>query len=495
MICMLAAVALTACELDYAPENTYVDEKVYKEEKTAQAALMGAYVRFNVFLSGAPQDQNNYANNPYTWLCGDLTTENLTLQENITSLNCLLTSEFSSSDHSGLLYSVWRWGYNAIDYTNNIIRGIEKYGRFDEKMEKQFVAEARFLRAYEYLQMLALFGDQALLGNDKGDGLVLQMLPYNGYDPEKPSPRSNNAEVWKLIISDLEQAIEDLPTTVPAVNARNRATKAVAQALLSRVYLWKGTYTNNREELTLAANYARQALQSGYKFSPLSTEYETNLFPSNEYTQADGYPDPTSYSEEVMLAEPSRIYTANYPNGLAYYAKKSYYIPATMLDLYDENDVRRSYLISHGSPNDNISLWTSEKYTGGQYDDVIYIRLSEVKLTLAEALARTSGNISEEALSQLNDIHQRAYPENEKPALFTPSDFASQDDFIKTILTERRKELAHESQYRYDLMRTGNALGDTVLGAIDPSRWNLPVPEYELRLTDGLIKQNTGYNE
>ena len=57
LICSL--MTLASCELDYAPENTLVDEKVYKNEKTAEAALMGNYVRLNVFMAGAPQDQNN----------------------------------------------------------------------------------------------------------------------------------------------------------------------------------------------------------------------------------------------------------------------------------------------------------------------------------------------------------------------------------------------------------------------------------------------------
>ena len=63
---MSCLVTLISCELDYAPENTLVDEKVYKNERTAEAALMGNYVRLNVFMAGAPQDQNNYANTGYT---------------------------------------------------------------------------------------------------------------------------------------------------------------------------------------------------------------------------------------------------------------------------------------------------------------------------------------------------------------------------------------------------------------------------------------------
>lgn len=70
-------ILITACGLDLEPENTYVDEKVYRNEKTALAALTGSYVRLNVFLSGAPQDQNNYSNSGYTFELGDLTTDNL----------------------------------------------------------------------------------------------------------------------------------------------------------------------------------------------------------------------------------------------------------------------------------------------------------------------------------------------------------------------------------------------------------------------------------
>ena len=62
----LAATLSTSCNLDYAPENTLVDEKVYNNQKTAEAALLGAYVRMNVFYAGAPQDQNNYSNAGYT---------------------------------------------------------------------------------------------------------------------------------------------------------------------------------------------------------------------------------------------------------------------------------------------------------------------------------------------------------------------------------------------------------------------------------------------
>ena len=133
------------------------------------------------------------------------------------------------------------------------------------------------------------------------------------------------------------------------------------------------------------------------------------------------------------------------------------------------------------------------KYSGGEYNDVIYIRLSEVKLTYAETLVRTQNEVSEEAVKHLNDIRQRAFPEGMKPTLYTKADFQTVESFLKELLKERNRELAYEGHYRWDLMRTNNLLEDQKLGAIDKSRWNLPISDFEIRISEGKIKQNTGF--
>lgn len=491
-VCSL--VMLVSCELDYAPENTLVDEKVYKNEKTAEAALMGNYVRLNVFMAGAPQDQNNYANTGYTYQLGDLTTENFAVRENMTGYLAIEKGEFSSTEHDGVLKNIWYWGYNAIDFSNNIIEGIKRYGQYNEATERQHIAEAKFIRAYVYFYLLAAYGDQALLGNDNGDGVVLNLEPYNGYNPNEVSGRSSNATIWEQIILDLEEAIADLPADVPDIKSRIRANKAVAQALLSRVYLYKGTFTNNQTELEQARDLASEVLKTnGYAFPKSSTEFSTALFPSNEYTQSGSYPDPTTRSNELIFYQPSRLYADDYPSGINYYRKNSLYVPSTMKDLYDEQDVRRTYLIWRGSTSDNVKDSTTMKYSGGEYNDVIYIRTAEVKLTYAETLARTGNSVSEEAVGHLNDVRQRAFPEGMKPNLYTTADFPTVDSFVKEVLKERNRELAYEGHYRWDLMRTNNLLEDKKLGAIDKAKWNLPVSDYEIRISDGKIKQNTGF--
>ena len=491
---MLLLPVLTACNLDYAPENTLVDEKVYKNQKTAEAALLGAYVRLDVFLAGAPQDQNNYSNAGYTLLMGDLTTDNTAVRQSAADLVAVQTSEYTSAQHDGILASIWQWGYNAIDYANNIISKTSEFGQFDEKLKRQYIAEAKFIRAYVNFTLLCLYGDQAMLGNDNGDGIVLRTEAYNGYNPDERVGRSTNAACWKQVIDDLEQALPYLSDDVPAVADRIRANKTVAQALLSRVYLYKGTYTDNKEELDKARDYADEVLKkSGYTFSTQSSEYSTALFPTNEYTQSGSYPDPTTRSGEVLFFEPSRLYTDNYPNGMSWYGKRSYYVSSTMADNFASDDVRRTYLIWQGSKNDYPDDRTTMKYSGGEYDDVLFIRLAEVKLTYAEALVRTSGHVTDEAVNILNDVHQRAFPDGKKPARFTASDFSTVSDFLLEVLKERNRELAYEGHYRYDLMRTGNILGDKTLGKIAKNRWNLPVPDYEIRISYGVIKQNSGY--
>jgi len=493
----LTALLLTGCNLDYAPENTLVDEKVYKNEKTAEAALLGDYVRMNVFYAGAPQDQNNYANSGYTILMGDLTTDNLSVRSSATGYLAVQSSRYTSAEHDGLLSNIWQWGYNAIDYANNIINKIDAFGEFDGKMKRQFVAEAKFIRAYVYFCLLCIYGDMALLGNDDGEGVVVRLEAYNGYNPDDVTGRSSNRQCWEQIIKDLEtDALPDLPDGVPAVAYRIRANKTVAKALLSRIYLYKGTYTGNRDELAKARDYAADVLATpGYSFSADNDEIQSALFPCNEYSQSGSYPDPPARSNEVIFFQPSRIYTDNYPNGMYYYRKQSFCVSEMLKNIYDDNDVRKTYLIWQGSKSDYPNDCTTMKYGGGQYDDVLYLRLAEMKLTFAEASARLEGRITAEALQQLNDVRRRAFPDDMKPDAFQISDFPTPDAFIREVLRERNRELAFEGHYRWDLMRTGNMLNDITLGAVDKSRWNMPVPDYEIKISYGAIRQNSGYKQ
>jgi hypothetical protein len=500
---LILIAALCSCNLDLAPENVMVDQTVYSEPKTAQAALLGAYVRMNIFLAGAPEDQNNYSYSSYCWIAGDLGTENLKAREGgSTSQIALEEGEYDNSVRDGDILSSWIKGYNAIDYANNIIDGVSRYGDPENAENKRIIAEGRFLRAFNYFSLLKMFGDGALTGNSEGLGLIIRDKPYDGYNPDQLQTRTTVATTWDFIIDDLEKAIPDLPETPSAAAGRCVATAPVVKALLSRVYLYKGSYTNDTECMAKVIEYSSDVLDcDGYIFENTSTAHHRSIFPSNEYdaSLASSYPDPVARSSEIIFYQPSRISTELYPNGVSsiLFNKRTLFVEAGFpAATYAEGDYRgivddsADSMIGQGSTNYYPTDVTSLKFTNNAgYDDVIYIRLSEIKLNLAEALARRDG-ITDEALKQLNDIRRRPFAPDNRPAFLTAADFAGKEAFLNEILAERNRELAFESHQRWDLIRTGRPLRNA---ALSDAQKILPIPDYEVNISKGKIEQNTAF--
>ena len=248
-----------------------------------------------------------------------------------------------------------------------------------------------------------------------------------------------------------------------------------------------------------AALYADSVLQSSSLFFSYDyTDYGRNIFPDNTYNSNNSpqNPDPTSYSDELIFFQPSRISTASYPHGLSgLYSKSSMYISQQFIDSFSEGDHRGLVLednqeatlclIKKGTSVNNAGKYTTMKYSNNQgFNDVIYIRLSEVKLNKAEALARATNSIHPEALSHLNDIRRKPFATDKKPAMLTSADFNSVDEFIFEILDQRNKELAFEGHSRWDIVRTDRLLKDE---SVARNRMTLPVPTYEIRISYGAI--------
>lgn len=102
---------------------------------------------------------------------------------------------------------------------------------------KQYIAEAKFFRAYVYFDKLfTSYGGVILIK----DLLTLE-------SPELKAPRNTRDETIDFIISDLEAAIPDLPLE-SAIGAadKGRISKHAAQAFLGRVCLYEGTWQKFR---------------------------------------------------------------------------------------------------------------------------------------------------------------------------------------------------------------------------------------------------------
>jgi len=138
--------------------------------------------------------------------------------------------------------------FSRIRLTNTLLAKAAGYGKPEEIA--QFVAEAKFFRAYVYFDLLQLYGDAPI---------VDKVLDVN--DPVLYGKRNDRAEVADFIIADLNAAIPDLPLQSKVTEA-GRLSKGAAQAFLSRVALFEGTwqkFRNNTQRATALLDIAAKA--------------------------------------------------------------------------------------------------------------------------------------------------------------------------------------------------------------------------------------------
>ncbi len=470
-IIYLLLITVIACdgELDIKPDDIIVEGDVYQSQVLADRALGDCYHLFFIASTSG-----------LSYSLGDFSTD-ITECSDFNEL-------FNSGDIPTIdarVLSLWTQYYAAINIANNLIVKIPQLASYNEEVQLRQVAEAKFIRAFSYFSLLKYFGSGALMGDMGGLGLPLQLTPFEGYTPDKLIPRSTNDAVYDQIIQDLEEAYEILPVSfATALDTRTRGTKGTVNALLSRVYLYQGNY----EE---AANKALLVLEETSLYN-LSDDL-LKVFPPN--------PNPNIVipmtSEHILCFPVSGNNMGNNRLGGAYYFKRDIWINDDFLDMHEEGDLRADTLVFNGyvpNPPSSEPILLPRKTTfkfnePTARDNVAVIRLSEIMLTRAETLARTIG-INQESIDLLNQVRDRAFKVDEKPEPFELSDFPDAEDLIERILLERKFELAFEGHLRFDLIRTGK---DLKYPGFSDDQKVLPIPQFEIEISEGVIQQNPGY--
>lgn len=130
---------------------------------------------------------------------------------------------------SGIVHTLWRKNYTGIFRANLFLEKLDVIDASDE-FKTRTIAEAKFMRAYFYLELVRFFENIPLLTSTiKGPSEYTQF---------QATPK----EVYDQIALDLYEAIPDLPETLPAAEL-GRITKWAAQSLLARTYLfYNGVY-------------------------------------------------------------------------------------------------------------------------------------------------------------------------------------------------------------------------------------------------------------
>ncbi len=130
--------------------------------------------------------------------------------------------------------SLWTNCYKVIARANSILEGIDRAkGNISDAKMKNYIAEARFMRAVQYSTLVSHFGD-----------VVFYTKPLSLEESFSLS-RAEKAEILKSIYEDFDYAIDNLPSSYSG--QLKRATKGAAMALKARIALYMGNWTVARD--------------------------------------------------------------------------------------------------------------------------------------------------------------------------------------------------------------------------------------------------------
>lgn len=368
---------------------------------------------------------------------------------------------------------------------------------------RKYRLEARFIRAYQYANLMDLFGNPPFITENDELGTIPKQI--------------NRIDLFAYIESELK-AIEPLMLAAKT-NEYGRADKAAAQALLARIYLNAKVYTGT-DKMTEAATYAKKVIDAGYSLisdytqlmlADNNTNTSENIFTINY----DGKRTQT-YGGTTFLTHASvggSMTAGDYGiNGGWYGIRTTKEIINNLYVTLVFNSDKRAQFYTNGQNLEisNLTTFTDgyavTKYrnktkagiTGSDENfvdiDMPIFRLAEMYLIYAEAAVNGKADMAL-ATSYMNKLAERAYGSTQ--GNITQTQLTA--DFI---IKERARELFWEGFRRTDLIRynyftTGSYLwtwkGGTKDGTSVADYRNLyPIPLSDLAANPNL-KQNTGY--
>lgn len=461
-------------DVDSFDENS---EDFFNSEEDYKSALTAAYdllqsTYLNVMLGEIASDN--------TLAGGESATDVPGIQE---------VDDMQHTPVNAQLRDIWSWMFAGVNRANYIMEFKDKT---DFPGKEGVLAEATFLRAYYYFELVKWFGDVPLA--------VDKRLQFGDQDIVERTPK---AEVYAQIEQDLKFAAATLPVTQ---SETGRVTKGAAQALLGKVYLYQDKFTES-------ATVLEELIKNGPY--DLVTDY-TTIFENDHENNIESVFE-VQYSDEEGAGfgclQCSEGNVAVGFNGIRNYSGPvfesgfSFNVPTQeVVDEFEDGDIRKDVAIldieAWAAQNNGVSYvegyehtgYYNRKYIARQGDlntgdanltnpnNYRAIRFADVLLMAAEALNR--GNISDlRAQGYLNRVRSRA----------ELSDVTSTGANLTTaIYHERRVELVGEGHRFFDLVRTGKAAQE-IEGFTTNKNELFPIPSIELELTGNRWTQNPGY--
>lgn len=242
--CFMAAsmLSLTSCGdfLDEDPKGQLNPETFYTIEDDYTAGVNTLYDKVN--------QTQSWTNPMYPQWQGD----DITANPGSNKQACAALDAFDSDGANKGVTEAWTQHYAVIKTANLIIEGSEKFPGDKAKIATA-LGNAHFWRAYSYYYLVRVFGK-------------LPIITKTNIEQFDAQP-SEIEKVYELIVQDLKDAINELPTGYDKEPARLFgvdvwATKQAAQSTLAAVYMSMAGYPLNKgtEYYKLAAELAKDVI-------------------------------------------------------------------------------------------------------------------------------------------------------------------------------------------------------------------------------------------
>ncbi|MDR3268152.1 MAG: RagB/SusD family nutrient uptake outer membrane protein [Tannerella sp.] len=150
------------------------------------------------------------------------------------------------------IYNQWASAYKGIAATNFFLENVDKISFTDENLLKRYKAEARVLRAYQYIKLVPLFG-----------GVPLVTHPLTLEESRKLT-RETADGIWNFVDQELEEVYGWLPDAYDAKD-QGRITKWAALGLKARAALYAGNYRKAADAAALIINSRKFSLYPNYE--------------------------------------------------------------------------------------------------------------------------------------------------------------------------------------------------------------------------------------
>lgn len=453
-IIYIICLVLFSCEdfLDREPLDKIASSAVFTDEGLADAYLTNIYNSVSNYYSG--------------YYMTDNVTDNARSKSGWINSHTVVSNGTTSPDNNPL--GCW-WKYTPIRKCNEFIAGIESSG-LSEEFKKNAIAQARWLRAKFYFELVKRYGDIPLI------------LKAQTFEDDIFPSRTSASEVWKFILDEVDKAIPDLPLRKNV--AVGRISKESAQALGSRVALYSKEWQKcidysmaiiNNSDVKLNSDYddlfdsyggdpevlfeicfdGKENKGHRWEWFNLPASYTASWGSQCNPTQdlVDAYPmlNGKEITDATSGYDPNNPYVnrdKRFAATILYHGAMFKGIPLDIIFKQGKDGLLKTGLHTISGYYIKKHLDESLEFNPGEYAGKVSwkeFRLGEIILNYAEAENELNGP-SQAIYDQLLKIRTRAGLPNIESGL-------NKDNLRIAIMKERRLELAFENHRWWDLIR------------------------------------------